>query len=75
VKVAMDLAPQEQVAANFMARKGYRDIEPDDVEKLDDQPCWYFYYKLDEGTLELEVFWNEKRYVWETMVTTFTLAP
>lgn len=70
----MDLAPEDQVAANYMAHKGYRGIEPVDVEKLFEQPCWYYYYELPEGTLELEVFWNEKRRQWETMVTAFRLA-
>lgn len=68
------LTPQEQVAADFMRRKGYKDAHPVDIEKLDGSPCWYFVYQLDEGTLELEVFWNSRTQDWETTVTTFSLA-
>lgn len=64
-------SPQGQVARNFMARKGYGNTEPIDVEKLDGSPCWYYLYHLPEGKLELEVFWNGKE--WETTVTTFHL--
>jgi hypothetical protein len=66
------LKPHELVAHQFMKHKGYPDAEPYDIEKLDDQPCWYFIYRLPEGILELEVFWNGSD--WETQVTTFTLA-
>ena len=65
------LAPQEQVARLFMAHKGYADIEPYEVEKLDGQACWYFLYDLPEGTLELEVSWDGNE--WDALVTTFTL--
>ena len=68
----IELEPHEQVAANYMAHKGYPLLEPYDVEKLEDQPCWYFLYELDEGILELEIFWNGSD--WEATVTTFTLA-
>jgi len=66
------LLPHEQAALQYMTHKGYPSIEPFDVDALDDQPCWYFYYELPEGTLELEVYWNGRE--WETTVTTFTLA-
>lgn len=66
-----DLKPHEQVARQFMEHKGYKDIEPTDVQKLDDEPCWYFVYLLREGTLELEVFWDGRE--WQTLVTTFEL--
>lgn len=71
--MTIDLPPQEEVARQFMRHKGY-DIEPTDVEALDDIPCWYFMYNLPEGVLELEVFWNNKVEDWETTVTTFTLS-
>lgn len=66
--------PQGQVAQNYMIRKGYRGYYPIDIQELDGVPCWYFLYQLDEGLLELEVFWNDKKQEWETMVTSFTLA-
>lgn len=65
--------PQDEVAHDFMVRKGYRSIAPYDVQKLDGQPCWYFLYDLPEGVLELEVFYDEDKQDWETMVTTFKL--
>jgi hypothetical protein len=68
----IDMATPEALAAqHFMERKGLGHLEPFDVEKLDDQPCWYFYYDLPEGQLELEVFWDP-RDGWETTVTTFS---
>lgn len=67
-----DLPPHEQVAQQFMERKGLGDIQPVDIEKLDDQYCWYFYYELPEGDLELEVLWEGNQ--WHTTVSTFTLA-
>lgn len=65
--------PQAAAARQFMQHKGLGHVQPWDVEKLDGQPCWYFYYDLPEGELELEVFWDE-RDGWQVMVTTFTLA-
>jgi hypothetical protein len=66
--------PQATVAHHFMAHKGYKNAEPCDVEKLDNQPCWYFLYRLPEGNLELEVFYNSEIQDWEATVTVFTLA-
>ena len=65
--------PQALAAQEFMRRKGLGSLVPFDVEKLDDMPCWYFYYDLPEGELELEVFWSPED-GWETMVTTFNRA-
>lgn len=65
--------PHDLVAEQFMQHKGYGSVEPFQTIKLDNQPCWYFYYALPEGTLELEVSWNRSRQEWETLVTTFTL--
>ena len=66
------MRPEMQVAADFMAHKGYPDAEPVDYDKLDGQPCWYLVYELPEGTLELEVSWDGGE--WDTRVTTFRLA-
>lgn len=63
--------PQAHAAAYFMERKGLGYVKPFDVEQLEDQPCWYFYYPLPEGTLELEVSWDPAD-GWETTVTTFS---
>lgn len=70
------LSPEELVAAQFMAHKGYPGIEPYDIEEVeprrpdDEVTCWYFLYELPEGVLELEVYWNGTE--WETTVSTFT---
>lgn len=65
----MSVQPQEQVARDFMARKGF-DIEPASVDKLEGVPCWYFVYWLGDGdVLELEVSWEDDE--WQTLVTTF----
>lgn len=55
-----------------MSRKGYPHIRPHHVETLDGQPCWYFYYQLPEGELELEVFWDGDE--WLVAVTAFNLV-
>lgn len=62
--------PQAQMAQHFMRRKGL-DVEPFEVEQLDDATCWYFYYDLPQGTLELEVFFDDKADDWDVVVTSF----
>lgn len=64
--------PQGLAAQQFMEHKGLGHLRPYDVEAVDDQPCWYFYYELPEGVLELEVYWNGN--AWETCVYTFNVA-
>lgn len=64
-------APQDMAARLFMEHKGYSDVRPIEVEKLDDIPCWYFYYDLPEGTLELEVYYDVRREDWISTVTSF----
>jgi len=66
--------PQELVAQDFMARKGLS-IEPFDVTKLDGQDCWYFYYSLPQGALELEVYYDHDKQDWQTTVTAFPATP
>lgn len=66
------MEPQDEVARDFMQRKGYQSIEPFEVDKVEGIPCWYFMYELPEGTLELEVSFNG--HDWETYVSTFTIA-
>lgn len=61
--------PQAQVAQFFMCDTKGLDIRPHAVEKVDDQPCWYFYYDVDGNELELEVFFDAKLDDWTTVVT------
>ena len=54
-----------KVAQEFMGAKGYPDIRPFGVAQIQDDQCWYYYYALPEGILELEVFQHatEPRYL------------
>jgi len=63
--------PQARVAQVFMDHKGLGRLEPVTVEKVEGEPCWYFYYQLPEGKLELEVAWANGE--WQTTVTDFSL--
>lgn len=49
------MSPADEAAAKYMAHKGYPDIVPTDVDKVEGEPCWYYVYELPEGTMELEV--------------------
>lgn len=67
----MTQPPEMRVAQQYMAHKGYPDLEPIDVHKVEGQFCWYFYFKLPEGLLELEVFWDTDKQEWFRGVTAF----
>lgn len=45
-----------KVAQEFMAAKGYPEIRPLGLQSVEGDECWYFYYHLPEGLLELEVY-------------------
>lgn len=62
--------PQALAAQTFMRHKGLGEHVPYEVEKLDDQPCWYFYYEVDGGTLEIEASWDPTD-GWDVMATAF----
>lgn len=64
--------PQDLAAQQFMDHKGLGHLRPYHVERVDGEPCWYFYYELPEGVLELEVFWDGD--TWEWNVYTFNVA-
>lgn len=66
-----DPGPESRVAQLFMEHKGLGNIAPYHVEQVEGETCWYFYYQLPEGKLELEVSWENGE--WETTVTSFTL--
>ena len=67
----MTETPQDKVARLFMEHKGYPDIRPYEVEKVDDDACWYFYYDLPEGRVELEVYYDFTLGRWECTTTGF----
>jgi len=54
---------QEQIARDFIQERGYAGFEPVDVTKVEGEHCWYFYYELPDGDLELEVSWSSE-YGW-----------
>lgn len=66
------MSPQDQIAEMFMKSKGYFYPKPRDITKVEGIPCWYYLYKLHDGTLELEVSWNGRE--WNTLVTSFSVA-
>lgn len=49
--------PADEVAAKYMAHKGYPNLVPTGIEKVEGMPCWYFTYDLPECRLELEIEW------------------
>jgi hypothetical protein len=67
----MDDPPQLVVARVYMTHKGFPDLEPFRTIRLDGRYCWYFYYRLPEGVLELEVLWDVDRQDWFRQVTAF----
>lgn len=52
-----------------MKRKGYTDVRPKWVVPIEGQECWYFFYELEEGNLELEVRHDDD---WRFRVTSFS---
>lgn len=66
----VDLSTKQAKAAQlYMQHKGYKNVRPYAVEEVEGQPCWYFYYDLPDGDLELEVEWANGKWNW--MVTSF----
>lgn len=57
----------ESAAREFMRQKGYPDLAPDEVEKVEDMHVWYFYFSLPQGELELEVEWDGAEWSWGVM--------
>lgn len=58
--LGVDLARNAtDVAHWYMAHKGFRDASLVETTKLQDVSCWYFYYVLDEGDVELEVHYGD----------------
>lgn len=72
-----DLRTREAKAAQeYMTKKGYEEIRPLGVISVLDDDCAYFYYRLPEGILELEVSrekGEQNRYT--CRVTTFVTDP
>jgi len=56
-----------KAAAEFMRHKGYGDAQPVLIEEDEDDYIWYFFYELDEGTLELEVEWSGSKWFWDVI--------
>lgn len=54
-----------------MAKKGYEQIRPLGVISVENDACWYFYYRLPEGVLELEVILDRNTQRFSRQVTCF----
>lgn len=67
----MSESPQDQAARQFMEQRGYH-VSPVSVERVENDYCWYFYYELADGDLELEVSWDSQN-GWRATVTDFAL--
>ena len=67
-----DMDSQDVVARDFMRQRGYYK-KPKLIERVEGDFCWYYYYDLPEGELELEVSWEEKD-GWQATVTDFVLS-
>lgn len=72
MSMAVDITtPQAAAARQFMSERKLGHLIPFDVERIEGEHCWYFYYDLPEGELELEVAWDSKVQKWEMAVTAF----
>lgn len=60
---------QAKAAQAYIRHKGYPEALPNDVIDIEGDLCWYFYYDLPDGCLELEVAWENSD--WKYTVTTF----
>lgn len=60
-------ADAHAAAREYLRDKGYSDIEPYSVVRIEGLSVWYFYYLLPEGRLELEVEWSGGRWSWIAM--------
>lgn len=75
--MATETAPHLVMAKDFMARKGLGDLKPFDVDFEGSDAAgslWYCYYRLPQGTLELEVYFDRRKDDWEVAVTAFPVA-
>lgn len=72
----VDLRTREAKSAQeYMTKKGYEEIRPLGMVSVEDGDCWYFYYKLPEGVLELEVVWESDTQRFSRQVATFITDP
>lgn len=67
-----EFEPFFAVARQFMAHKGYPDLEPTGAERVEGAHLWYLDYELPEGHLVLEVSWTEGE-GWSVFVWDFQL--
>lgn len=60
-----------KIAQEFMSAKGYSTIRPLGIQVVEGDECWYYYYELPEGLLELEVFYDPDARRYQRKVTAF----
>ncbi len=66
---------QARAAQLYMRHKGYKNVRPYEVDKVEGRPIWYFYYDLPDGDLELEVEWDPEDREWRWVVTCIDEKP
>lgn len=54
-----------------MTKKGYADIRPVGVTSVEDDTCWYYYYAVPQGIIELEVIQEGPTQRFSRQVTAF----
>lgn len=69
MKPMVKMSPADEAAAKYMAHKGYPDLIPTNVERVEGLACWYYTYELPEGELELEVEFVDGDWKFTTMFT------
>jgi len=71
-----DLRTRESKAAQeYMSKKGYEEIRPLGVASVEDDECFYYYYEVPEGILELEVAYDLPTQRYSRQVTAFVTDP
>lgn len=63
--------PAYEIAALFMARKGYKNVRPKNVKHDPEFNEWLFVYDLNDGVVKLVISWD-KQFGWDACVESFT---
>lgn len=66
-------SPEYEVAAWYMRRKGLSRVPIKRVIRVATY-CWYFYYDVDGGELELEVEWDPDSEEWDAKSTAYKVV-
>lgn len=67
----VDDRPEIRAAKAFMEDKGYPNVNPISIERIEGMNCWYVQFPVPEGVVEIEVE-HEATSGWTWQVSTFT---